>query len=230
MVEYSDFNEEEERGGAEIIPVSFVDQRGHSLYKNHFKRIFDIFLVVASAPITLPILLIFALLVKRDGGPAFYGQDRVGLDGETFTCWKLRTMVPNADSLLEEHLASDPALRDEWQEYQKLRNDPRITSTGRILRASSLDEIPQLWCVLKGEMSIVGPRPFLPEQQSLYHGKMYYRMRPGITGLWQVTGHNDTSFVDRVSFDDSYGMQLSLWTDVKIMFQTIAVMLRSDGV
>jgi len=200
-----------------------------SFYVTYFKRLVDIVVILLSAPITLPVTLLMVIIIRKDGGPAFYGQDRIGKNGARFVCWKLRSMVPNADARLEDHLARDPNLRQEWDEFQKLRSDPRVTTVGRFLRRTSLDELPQLWCVLKGEMSIVGPRPFLPQQQSLYDGKIYYDMRPGITGLWQVSDHNATNFAARVSYDDAYAKKVSLWTDIKIMVKTVFVMLRGGG-
>ena len=201
-----------------------------SFYSRFGKRILDLLLVLASAPIVIPVVGLLALLVKRDGGPAFYPQPRVGREGRRFTCWKLRSMVPDAEAHLEAHLAQDKEARAEWDAFQKLQNDPRITPVGRFVRRSSLDELPQLWCVLRGDMSIVGPRPFLPEQEELYTGEAYYDLRPGITGLWQVNDHNDTVFAARTEFDDDYAASLSFFNDLKIMVKTVAVMLRGSGV
>lgn len=217
---------------AQVTPLSIGDPISAfqpSFYINYVKRFVDIAVILGSAPITVLVTFLMIVLVKRDGGSAFYGQDRIGKNGERFVCWKLRSMVSDADAKLEDHLASNPAARQEWNEFQKLRIDPRVTPIGRFLRRSSLDELPQLWCVLKGEMSIVGPRPFLPQQQSLYGGKIYYQMRPGITGLWQVSDHNDTNFAARVGFDDDYAQKASLWMDLKIMFKTVLVMARGGG-
>lgn len=231
LADCSDFDEHSKpQPHSGTVPLGFSNSRAFSLYAGFGKRLLDILLVLASLPVLVPVLAVLAILVRRDGASAFFGQDRIGFNGEKFVCWKLRTMVPNAEELLETHLAQNPEARREWDEFQKLRNDPRITPIGRILRATSLDELPQFWCVLKGDMSLVGPRPFLPVQQQLYHGQSYYDLRPGITGLWQVTGHNDTSFVERVNFDESYSRKLTLWTDVKILFSTVKVVLRSDGV
>lgn len=145
-----------------------------------------------SAPFVLPILLILGFMIARDGGPVLYCQNRIGRGGRIFRIWKLRTMVINADAALEDYLASDPAARAEWNEHQKLRKDPRITPAGRLIRKTSLDELPQLWNVLTGDMSLVGPRPMMPSQTRLYPGRAYYRLRPGLTGFWQISHRNET--------------------------------------
>jgi exopolysaccharide production protein ExoY len=199
------------------------------LYRRLFKRWFDTGLILLAAPFVLPVILVLGFLVRRDGGPAFYVQDRVGLDGRVFRLWKLRTMVVDADRRLAEHLGADPALRAEWNDAQKLKRDPRITAVGRLLRKTSLDELPQLWNVLKGDMSLVGPRPMMPEQRALYPGRAYYRMRPGLTGPWQVSDRNRTSFAGRADFDAAYAERMSLTTDLAIMVMTVWVMLRGTG-
>jgi lipopolysaccharide/colanic/teichoic acid biosynthesis glycosyltransferase len=138
-------------------------------------------------------------------------------------------MVMNADQKLEAHLAADPAARAEWDEMQKLRHDPRITRVGRLIRKSSLDELPQLLNVLMGDMSLVGPRPMMADQRALYPGRGYYDLRPGITGPWQVSERNATSFADRARFDDKYNQDLSLATDARILACTVKVVLRATG-
>lgn len=182
-----------------------------------------------AAPAVLPVVALLALLVKRDGGPAFYCQDRIGRGGRHFRIWKLRTMVPDAEAALQAHLEANPESRAEWDATQKLKRDPRITAFGQALRKTSLDELPQLWNVLTGEMSLVGPRPMLPEQRDLYPGKAYFAMRPGITGLWQVSDRNASTFAARAEYDDRYFNAISLKTDVKILFSTIGVVLRGTG-
>jgi lipopolysaccharide/colanic/teichoic acid biosynthesis glycosyltransferase len=199
------------------------------VYERVFKRWFDLALILLASPFVLPMILLLALLVRRDGGPAFYVQDRVGLDGQVFRLWKLRTMEVDADARLAAHLATDPALKAEWESSQKLKNDPRITPLGRLLRKISLDELPQLWNVLKGDMSLVGPRPMLPEQRALYPGRAYYRMRPGLTGPWQVSDRNQISFAGRAEFDAEYAKRMSLTTDLTIIFLTVWVVLRGTG-
>jgi lipopolysaccharide/colanic/teichoic acid biosynthesis glycosyltransferase len=211
------------------VASSYRTEAAGGLYERAFKRWLDLALILIAAPIVLPTLLILGLLVRRDGGPALYAQDRVGLDGRVFRILKLRTMVVDADARLAAHLAADPALRDEWEDTQKLKSDPRVTSVGRLLRKTSLDELPQLWNVLKGEMSLVGPRPMLPEQRTLYPGRAYYRMRPGLTGPWQVSDRNATSFAGRAEFDADYATRMSLPTDLMILALTVWVVLRGTG-
>ena len=198
-------------------------------YQSFGKRALDVTLVVLSLPFVLPLMLVLMLLVMTDGGRPFYSQDRVGLGGRIYRIRKLRSMVKDADQKLEAHLAADPAARAEWDEMQKLRDDPRITRVGRILRKCSLDELPQLWNVLRGDMSLVGPRPMMTDQQDLYPGRGYYALRPGITGPWQVSERNATSFADRARFDDKYLADLSLATDLRLLGSTFKVVLRATG-
>lgn len=200
------------------------------LYAQYIKRILDICFVLLTAPVTVPVVALFALLIRRDGGPAFYGQPRIGRDGRTFICWKLRSMVVDADEKLTAYLAQNPEANAEWLVSQKLRKDPRITRFGRFIRKSSIDELPQLWCVLKGDMSLVGPRPFLPEQKKLYKGNAYYMLRPGLTGFWQVSDRNESSFSSRAVYDNRYAAELDMWTDLKILFRTVGVVMRATGV
>lgn len=203
--------------------------RRAGLYRSYFKRAFDILAVLLAAPFVLPVVLVMGLLVKRDGGPAFYFQDRVGRGGKVFRLWKLRSMVVDADQKLEAYLETDPVARAEWNEHQKLKKDPRITAVGRLIRKTSLDELPQLWNVLRGDMSLVGPRPMMPDQARLYPGRAYYRLRPGLTGFWQISDRNETSFAGRAAYDTQYARRLSLPTDVKVLFGTVLVVLRGTG-
>lgn len=204
-----------------------VDTR--SVYRGGVKRVLDTVAVLLAAPIWVPVVLIAALLVARDGHNPFYCQDRIGRKGRAFRMWKLRSMVVDAEARLEAHLAADPAARAEWDSTQKLKDDPRITPIGRILRKTSLDELPQLWNVLTGEMSLVGPRPMMVDQRSLYHGNSYYALRPGLTGFWQISDRNECRFSDRVRFDDAYHRSLSLRTDTTVLFRTVSVVLRGTG-
>lgn len=213
---------------AETSPVYSAAVAG-GLYNRLLKRWLDMALVLLVTPFVLPLVLLFGLMARRDGGPAFYVQDRVGLDGRVFRLWKLRTMVVDADARLAAHLAADPALRAEWDETQKLKADPRITPVGRLLRKTSLDELPQLWNVFRGDMSLVGPRPMLPEQRALYPGRAYYTMRPGLTGPWQVSDRNQSSFAGRAEFNSEYARRMSLPTDLLIMLMTVWVVLRGTG-
>ncbi|MBF9032122.1 sugar transferase [Rhodobacterales bacterium HKCCE3408] len=203
--------------------------RRPALYRNGLKRALDIFLVLAAAPVWLPVILIGALLAASDGRTPFYTQTRVGRNGRTFRLWKLRTMVPDADTRLEAHLAANPKARAEWDARQKLKHDPRITRFGRILRKTSLDELPQLLNVLKGDMSLVGPRPMMVCQQMLYPSRRYYEMRPGLTGLWQVSARNDCTFAERARYDNRYAASMSLGLDMRVLAQTVGVVLRGTG-
>lgn len=199
------------------------------LYKLFGKRCLDITLVLISAPVVLPVILFCALMVARDGAAPFYTQDRVGRNGRIYTMWKLRSMVPNAKAHLEAHLQANPDARREWDRKQKLAQDPRVTQVGHFLRKTSLDELPQLWNVLRGNMSLVGPRPMMPEQKPCYPGTDYYALLPGITGSWQVSARNETTFADRARFDSDYYRTLSLMNDIKLIAATLRVVLRGTG-
>lgn len=204
-------------------------QKPAGLYKSGLKRALDVTLILLTAPFVLPLIVLMALAVTRDGGSAFYTQLRVGRNGKVFRMWKLRSMVTDADAKLEAHLAANPEARAEWNLTQKLRNDPRITRLGRVLRKTSMDELPQLWNVLMGNMSLVGPRPMMVSQQALYPGATYYTLRPGITGLWQTAGRNKTSFEARAEYDTAYGQNLTFRGDVAILFRTVSVVFRATG-
>ena len=200
------------------------------VYARYLKRLFDILFILATAPVVLPVVILFAILVKLDGGPIFYGQPRIGRDGRVFTCWKLRSMVVDADQKLIAYLEENPSAKAEWLVSQKLKDDPRITWVGHFIRKASIDELPQLWCILKGEMSLVGPRPFLPEQKALYKGNAYYMVRPGLTGFWQVSDRNESSFSARAVFDNRYLDEISFGTDLWLILRTVGVVLRATGV
>lgn len=200
-----------------------------SAYSRFFKRALDVTLVLASAPITLPIIGICALLVARDGHAPLFRQARVGRNGRIFNMVKLRSMVPDAEARLEGHISTDPAARAEWDAYQKLSNDPRITPLGNLLRRTSLDELPQLWNVLTGDMALVGPRPMMEHQRPLYPGTAYYHLRPGLTGLWQISARNQSTFADRSHFDADYSARLSLTEDLRILVKTVGVVVKQTG-
>ena len=199
------------------------------LYRRFLKRALDVSLVLVLALIVLPVVLLFGLLIRLDGGPALYSQPRVGRNGRIFRCWKMRTMQVDAERCLADLLATDPRARAEWATSQKLKNDPRITPVGRILRKTSLDELPQLWNVLKGDMSLVGPRPMLPAQAPLYPGRAYYALRPGLTGFWQISDRNETSFAGRAAYDTAYSRRVSFPTDMLVLIATAWVVLRGTG-
>ena len=194
-------------GGLSLHPVVAPKPRETGFgrfYRRYVKRALDTALVLASAPVSLPLIAVAAGMVALDGGKPFYSQTRLGKDGRHFRIWKLRSMVVDADARLNDHLASDPEAQAQWARTQKLKSDPRVTRIGRVLRKTSLDELPQLFNVLNGTMSLVGPRPMMVEQRDLYHGSAYYELRPGITGLWQVSERNEAEFVARVRYDPTF--------------------------
>ena len=217
-----------EAGSAlDLLPAPRAVRDG--LYRRTVKRALDLLFVLTIAPFVALIVGPLALMVAAGGGRPFYSQDRVGAGGRVYRIWKLRTMVPDADARLEAHLRENPAARAEWNVKQKLIDDPRITPLGRILRKTSLDELPQLWNVAKGDMSLVGPRPMMVSQQPLYPGRDYYQLRPGVTGLWQISDRNASTFADRAKFDTVYNRTLSMGLDLGILLSTVRVVLRGTG-
>ncbi|MES2712406.1 MAG: sugar transferase [Pseudomonadota bacterium] len=181
----------------------------------------------------LPVLLVLMAILRAGSSPVFYRHMRIGLGGRAFACLKLCTMRADGDKVLEDLLRSDPAARQEWQQTRKLRDDPRITPIGRFLRSTSLDELPQLFNVLRGEMSLVGPRPVVARELEEHYGpdaaELYCSVRPGLTGLWQVSGRSGTSYKQRVELDARYVRERSLAMDVKILLRTPIAVLRRDG-
>lgn len=207
-------------------------RRSASLVTFYFKggkRMFDLALCLTMLPVVIPLVALLALLIAATGSMPFYTQHRIGQNGRIFKMWKLRSMVHNSDSILAQHLATDPIAKREWQFTQKLRHDPRITIFGAFLRRSSLDELPQVWNVIKGEMSLVGPRPMMISQEPLYLGSDYYDLRPGISGNWQVSARNESSFADRALFDSEYLATVSFIADLRILGKTVGVVLRATG-
>ncbi|PLL10666.1 hypothetical protein C0V75_20290 [Tabrizicola sp. TH137] len=196
------------------------------------KRTFDIILALIAIVLLSPLLVGVALAVKlSDGGPAFFGQTRIGAHGRAFRIWKFRSMVPDAQARLRDHLERNPQAQQEWNLYRKLKCDPRITPLGRILRKYSVDELPQLFNILLGDMSFVGPRPVDQSECGLYGNSFthYVRCRPGLTGLWQVSGRSDASFDRRVTFDRYYVMNWSLILDFVLILKTVPVAISGRG-
>lgn len=195
------------------------------------KRLFDIVSTSLLLALLSPLLLVIAFLARRDGGPVVFGHRRIGAHGRTFKCWKFRTMVPNAEEVLNKLLATDPEARAEWERDFKLKNDPRITPVGRFLRSTSLDELPQLFNVLAGDMSLVGPRPIVRDEVRRYGAAFhdYARCRPGITGVWQISGRNDIGYGERVQLDQHYARHWSFFRDLAILLRTPFVVLRRSG-
>jgi Undecaprenyl-phosphate galactose phosphotransferase WbaP len=195
------------------------------------KRVFDLVVALVLLVLLTPLLVWLAVQIRRDGGPAMFEHVRVGLNGSSFRCLKFRSMVVDADQRLAELLANEPTLQAEWARDRKLKNDPRLNQVGDFLRRTSLDELPQLLNVIKGEMSLVGPRPVVADELEKYGDDTdYYLMvRPGITGLWQVSGRNDVGYEKRVYLDTWYVKNWSLWYDIAILFKTVRVVLRREG-
>ena len=196
------------------------------------KRAFDVVLAVALGLALAPPMVLIACAIRLSSpGPILYGQRRLGRDGRHFRTWKFRTMVADADQMLDRLLAGDERLRAEWERDHKLRDDPRVTPIGRFLRRTSLDELPQLWNVLEGEMSLVGPRPIVDDELPKYGTAfpVYSRVRPGITGLWQVSGRSDTTYERRVELDRYYVVHWSPWLDLSVLLRTPRAVLRREG-
>ncbi len=195
------------------------------------KRLFDLITACCLLLLLSPLMLLLAWRIRQDGGPAVFAHQRVGQSGMLFPCYKFRSMVVDAKEQLERLLASSPELRTEWERDHKLKNDPRISPVGHFLRKTSLDELPQLFNVLRGEMSLVGPRPIVEAELERYgeDAEYFLMVRPGITGLWQVSGRNDVGYETRVYLDSWYVKNWSLWYDIAILFKTMRVVLRRDG-
>ncbi len=195
------------------------------------KRMFDIAAASVLLALLSPLLLAVVALICRDGGNILFGHRRIGAQGKSFKCWKFRSMVLDAEAVLRDVLENDPEARAEWERDFKLRNDPRITPIGRFLRSTSLDELPQLLNVLTGEMSLVGPRPIVADEVVRYGAAFhdYTRCRPGITGIWQVSGRNDTTYAERVQLDQHYARNWSFTNDIAVLLRTPIAVLRRSG-
>lgn len=219
----------------DLLPDEAVDRRGAVGTEFSFyaaaKRLIDIVGASLLLAFFLPALLIIGWLVRQDGGPALFRHPRIGRDGRVFMCLKLRTMVVDAQQRLDALLARDPVARVEWRRSQKLSNDPRVTRLGHFLRVTSFDELPQLINVLRGEMSLVGPRPITRQEIARYGALAsdYLSCRPGITGLWQVSGRSGTDYSRRVQLDSEYARNVSLRLDLAILIRTVRVILTRDG-
>ena len=192
----------------------------------------DLIICICALIFLMPLLVVIAMFVfVSDPGPVFFAHRRIGRDGQSFSCFKFRSMVTDAEQRLQQHLASDPIARAEWIKDHKLKSDPRITKIGDLLRRSSIDELPQLFNVLRGDMSIVGPRPIVRDEVVRYgrYFADYCRTKPGITGLWQISGRNDVSYRRRVALDTTYSKTRSLGFDLRIMLLTIPAVLAARG-
>lgn len=203
-----------------------------SVYTLFGKRLLDLAIVLcAIIPVSLMVGVAY-VLVRMNGGPGFYTQLRVGKDGKLFNCYKLRTMHVDAEERLKTLCTENPEIAAEWHKNQKLKNDPRIIRFGKFMRETSIDELPQVYNVLFGDMSIIGPRPFTPDQNEFYReagGSAYYQLKPGLTGLWQIKARGSSEFVTRVVYDNAYARTLSLKNDILIVRKTFAVVLARTG-
>lgn len=225
-----DFTSSEDRTSQPVVVRG--SSQGLCFYNRFGKRLVDLVLAVVLLPVFLPVIAVIWALTRLDGGPGFYTQKRVGLNGHVFDCWKIRTMVMNSEQVLRDLCDRDPEVAREWSENQKLAKDPRVTKVGDFLRATSLDELPQIWNVLRGDMSFIGPRPFMTSQEHMYRaagGEAYFKMRPGITGAWQVDGRGVTTFRARVTYDEAYFVGLSFREDLRLVGKTILVLLKRTG-
>jgi len=206
---------------AAIPPVGGVSKRG-----------FDVLAASLALVFLSPLFLMLMALVKfSDGGSIFYGHRRIGHNGKSFRCLKFRTMRPDGDRILQDYLKANPAAYEEWRATRKLQDDPRVTVVGSVLRKLSLDELPQLVNIVRGEMSMVGPRPVVEDELELYDSAAVYylRSRPGLTGLWQISGRNDVSYATRIAFDTQYVQNWSLLKDFSIVVRTIPAVCLSRG-
>jgi lipopolysaccharide/colanic/teichoic acid biosynthesis glycosyltransferase len=215
---------------------STLDASGHYtarqlVYRHFGKRVLDLVIAGALLPIVLPLIAVLCVLVRRDGAPGLFAHRRIGKGGATFTCWKIRTMVPDADAQLGTYLAANPTAAAEWDRSQKLQHDPRTTRLGRRLRRTSLDELPQIWNVLRGEMSLVGPRPVTQPELARYglRAAAYLSLKPGVTGLWQVAGRADGCYAERLQMDQTYALSVGMFQDLSLIARTALVLVRPTG-
>jgi Undecaprenyl-phosphate galactose phosphotransferase WbaP len=226
-------------GGSAIVPYDLqgvlgleVQRKLLNASEQLMKRFMDLILVLMGSIFVLPLIGLIALLIRLESpGSSFYCQKRVGRDSKEIRVWKFRTMVVNAEQRLERCLRESPELREEWDACHKLKNDMRVTRVGAILRKTSFDEIPQLWNVLKGEMSLVGPRPIVSDEIKHYREafRLYTQVLPGMTGLWQVSGRSDTTYESRVRLDEYYIRRWSIWMDIYILIRTFWVVVKHSG-
>jgi exopolysaccharide production protein ExoY len=195
------------------------------------KRFMDLAIAVTALVMAAPVMIVVAVLIRMTaGGPAVFSHSRVGFGGKSFGCYKFRSMVANAEEVLTAHLDANPEAAREWEQTHKLRNDPRVTFLGHMLRKSSLDELPQLFNIIRGDMSCVGPRPIVKDELKRYgdHVGEYLQTRPGLTGLWQVTGRSSSDYASRVALDSQYVRNWSPWLDIVILFRTVFAVMRFD--
>lgn len=218
----------------EITQENITEEKNtKSLICSAIKRTIDIIGAVVGIIALIPLTIgtFIANLISKDKGPVFYTQNRIGKDGKTFKMYKFRSMVVGADDILQEYLDSNPEAKEEYRINKKLKDDPRVTKVGKFIRKTSIDEFPQFINVLKGEMSLVGPRPYLPKEIKDMGEYYQYviKLRPGITGLWQISGRNDVSFQQRLELDKEYLEKRSIFMDLKILIKTILKVFKKEG-
>lgn len=223
-----------EDGGLSAVKRNNAPRHGepNPFFAGGMIRLFDVIISFAALLFLLPAMVLIAVWVRlHDGGPAFYAQKRIGRNGKMFSCFKFRSMRINSERLLREHLRDNPLAREEWAREHKLKDDPRITAFGHFIRKTSLDELPQLWNVLRGDMSLVGPRPIVSDEVVKYGRsfRAYASVMPGITGLWQVTGRNDVCYNRRVAMDRLFARRRSVGLYLYILCATIPAVLLQKG-
>ena len=222
-------DEEEEQ----VKPIIFVSKKQNIAFR-FIKRTIDILAGIVGIILLIPITLVVAIMriiKKENNGPIFYEQLRIGKNGKQFRMYKFRSMCLNADETLKKYLEENEDAKREYKKYKKLKYDPRITKVGKVLRATSLDEFPQFINVLKGDMSLVGPRPYLPREKNDM-GKYYniiIKIKPGVTGPWQIRGRSNISFEDRLKIDAEYIQKMSITNDVKMVLKTLTKVVKKDG-
>ena len=213
--------------------IGFASTHNLTFKTNLFlKRFLDIFIIILFSPILIPLFFILIILTKLTSkGPVFYGHKRVGKNGKEFKCWKFRSMCIDADKKLDEILANNPQMREEWEKERKFTNDPRVTKFGKFLRKTSLDELPQLINILLGQMSFVGPRPVTEPELEKYGNYRDYvlSVSPGLSGMWQTSGRSDTEYEERIALDSYYIQNWSIWLDIWILIKTVYVVLKGRG-
>ena len=216
--------------GSETLPAS-PSRRTSWLYLRYGKRALDVAIALLILPVVAPLIAIICLMTRLDGHAGLFGHTRIGQEGKPFTCWKIRTMVPDAEARLAAHLASNPNAAGEWAKTQKLQDDPRTTRLGRVLRRTSLDELPQIWNVLRGDMSLVGPRPVTAKELERYGplAPVYLSLRPGITGQWQIHGRRSGCYDERLKLDQLYAAQIGPWRDLVLIAATVLVVFWPTG-
>ena len=236
MKDYSDFSDDKVISFSRTATTPIVTKAkvGTSLYAKFGKRSLDILIAISAMVFLSPLILLCLAATAMDGAPPIFGHRRIGFNGQEFKCWKIRSMVADAEKRLQAHLDQNPEAQKEWDATRKLAHDPRITRFGQFIRKTSIDELPQLWNVLIGEMSIVGPRPVVRDELDQMYARglgrsSYLEMRPGITGLWQVSGRNQASYNDRVAYDIEYRQEYSLKKDLQIIAKTFGAVINRTG-